>query len=124
MPDELLLGSSEVIESAIGKFKTLERDQVKSGFRSMLLPFQRSYRKRHKMQSMQHYRQFQLRSSANGSREHRSTVSITEKSIPESSEKYGIKMASILTSGFGGDFRHRSYGLLCLYFGFVFLSAK
>ena len=38
-PDEILLGSSEVIESAIGKFKTLEHDQVKSGFTSMLLSF-------------------------------------------------------------------------------------
>jgi len=37
--DEILLGSSEVIESAIGKFKTLEHDQVKSGFTSMLLSF-------------------------------------------------------------------------------------
>jgi len=38
-PDEVLLGSSEVLESAIGKFKTLEQDQVKSGFTSMLLSF-------------------------------------------------------------------------------------
>jgi hypothetical protein len=38
-PEEILLGSSEVIESAIGKFKTLEHDQVKSGFTSMLLSF-------------------------------------------------------------------------------------
>lgn len=38
-PGEILLGSSEVIESAIGKFKTLEQDQVKSGFTSMLLSF-------------------------------------------------------------------------------------
>jgi len=37
--DEVLLGSSEVLESAIGKFKTLEQDQVKSGFTSMLLSF-------------------------------------------------------------------------------------
>lgn len=37
--DEVLLGSSEVIESVIGKFKTLEQDQVKSGFTSMLLSF-------------------------------------------------------------------------------------
>ena len=36
---EVLLGSSEVIESAIGKFKTLEQDQAKSGFTSMLLSF-------------------------------------------------------------------------------------
>lgn len=35
--DEKLLGSSEVIESVFGKFKTLERDQAKSGFTSMLL---------------------------------------------------------------------------------------
>jgi hypothetical protein len=39
LPDEILIGSSEVIESAIGKFKTLEQDQVKSGFTSMLLSF-------------------------------------------------------------------------------------
>jgi hypothetical protein len=39
MPDEILLGSSEVIESVIGKFDTLEQDQVKSGFTSMLLSF-------------------------------------------------------------------------------------
>jgi hypothetical protein len=39
LPDEILLGSSEVIESVIGKFKTLEQDQVKSGFTSMLLSF-------------------------------------------------------------------------------------
>ncbi len=38
-PDEILLGSSEVLESAIGKFKTLEHDQVKSGFTPMLLSF-------------------------------------------------------------------------------------
>jgi hypothetical protein len=39
MPDEILLGSSEIIESVIGKFKTLEHDQVKSGFTSLLLSF-------------------------------------------------------------------------------------
>jgi hypothetical protein len=38
-PDEVLLGSSEVIESVIGKFKSLEQDQVKSGFTSLLLSF-------------------------------------------------------------------------------------
>jgi len=37
--DEVLLGSSEVLESAIGKFKSLEHDQAKSGFTSMLLSF-------------------------------------------------------------------------------------
>ena len=37
--DEVLLGSSEVLESAIGKFKSLEHDQVKSGFTAMLLSF-------------------------------------------------------------------------------------
>jgi hypothetical protein len=37
--DEILLGGSEVLESAIGKFKGLEHDQVKSGFTSMLLSF-------------------------------------------------------------------------------------
>ena len=35
--DERLLGSSEVIESVFGKFKTIEHDQAKSGFTSMLL---------------------------------------------------------------------------------------
>jgi len=35
--DERLLGSSEVIESVFGKFKTVEHDQAKSGFTSMLL---------------------------------------------------------------------------------------
>jgi hypothetical protein len=37
--NEVLLGSSEVIESAIGKFKTLEQDQVKSGFTWAHSPF-------------------------------------------------------------------------------------
>ena len=37
--EEVLLGGSEVPESAIGKFKSLEHDQVKSGFTSMLLSF-------------------------------------------------------------------------------------
>lgn len=36
---ETLLGSSELIESAIGKFKSLEQNQSKSGFTSMLLAF-------------------------------------------------------------------------------------
>lgn len=35
--DERLLGSSEVIESVFGKFKTVEHDQAKNGFTSMLL---------------------------------------------------------------------------------------
>ncbi len=35
--DERLLGSSEIIESVIGKFKSLERDQSKSGFTAMIL---------------------------------------------------------------------------------------
>ena len=34
---ERLLGSSEIIESVIGKFKSLEQDQSKSGFTAMLL---------------------------------------------------------------------------------------
>ncbi len=38
-PGETLLGSSEVIESAIGRFKSLERNQAKSGFTSTLLAF-------------------------------------------------------------------------------------
>ena len=36
-PNERLLGSSEVIESVLGKFKRLEQDQVKSGFTGLLL---------------------------------------------------------------------------------------
>jgi len=35
--DERLLGSSEIIESAFGKLKSLEQDQSKSGFTGMLL---------------------------------------------------------------------------------------
>ena len=35
--DEQLLATSEVIESVFGKFKTIERDQVKGGFTSMVL---------------------------------------------------------------------------------------
>jgi hypothetical protein len=38
-PDERLLGSSEVIESVIGRFKSLEQNQAKSGFTSILLAF-------------------------------------------------------------------------------------
>jgi hypothetical protein len=34
---ERLLGSSEIIESVIGKFKSLEQDQSKSGFTAMIL---------------------------------------------------------------------------------------
>ena len=34
---ERLLGSSEIIESVIGKFKRLEQDQSKSGFTAMTL---------------------------------------------------------------------------------------
>jgi len=34
---ERLLGSSEIIESVFGKLKSLEQDQSKSGFTSMLL---------------------------------------------------------------------------------------
>jgi len=34
---ERLLGSSEIIESVFGKFKSIEQDQSKSGFTSMLL---------------------------------------------------------------------------------------
>jgi hypothetical protein len=37
--DEILLGGSEVLESAIGKSKGLEHDQAKSGFTSILLSF-------------------------------------------------------------------------------------
>jgi len=36
-PGERLLGSSEVIESILGKLKRLERDQAKSGFTGLLL---------------------------------------------------------------------------------------
>ncbi len=37
MPNERLLGSSEVIESVLGKLKRLEHDQAKSGFTGLLL---------------------------------------------------------------------------------------
>ena len=36
-PNERLPGSSEVIESVLGKFKQMEQDQVKSGFTGLLL---------------------------------------------------------------------------------------
>ena len=36
-PNERLLGSSEVIESAFGKMKRLEQDQAKSGFTGLIL---------------------------------------------------------------------------------------
>ena len=36
-PNERLLGSSEVIESVLGKMKRLERDQAKNGFTGLLL---------------------------------------------------------------------------------------
>ena len=36
-PNERLLGSSEVIESAFGKLKHLEQEQAKSGFTPLLL---------------------------------------------------------------------------------------
>ncbi len=36
-PNERLLGSSEVIESVIGKLKNMEADQNKSGFTGLLL---------------------------------------------------------------------------------------
>ena len=36
-PNERLLGSSEVIESVIGKLKNMESDQSKSGFTGLLL---------------------------------------------------------------------------------------
>jgi hypothetical protein len=36
-PDERLLGSSEIIESVLGKMKRLEQDQSKSGFTGLLL---------------------------------------------------------------------------------------
>ena len=35
--DETLLGSSEIIESVIGKYKRLQNDQVKGGFTGMIL---------------------------------------------------------------------------------------
>src|SRR6266705_2420621 len=38
-PGERLPGSTEVLESCFGKFKTLERDQAKGGFTSLLLGF-------------------------------------------------------------------------------------
>lgn len=37
VPEERLLGSSEVIESAFGKLKHLERDQAKNGFTGLVL---------------------------------------------------------------------------------------
>jgi len=36
-PDERLLGSSEIIESVLGKLKRLEQDQARSGFTGLLL---------------------------------------------------------------------------------------
>ena len=36
---ERLPGSTEVLESCFGKFKTLEKDQAKGGFTSLLLGF-------------------------------------------------------------------------------------
>ena len=38
-PGERLPGSTEVLESCFGRFKTLERDQAKGGFTSLLLGF-------------------------------------------------------------------------------------
>jgi hypothetical protein len=38
-PGERLPGSTEVLESCFGQFKTLERDQAKGGFTSLLLAF-------------------------------------------------------------------------------------
>jgi hypothetical protein len=38
-PEERLPGSTEVLESCFGRFKTLERDQAKGGFTSLLLGF-------------------------------------------------------------------------------------
>jgi len=38
-PGERLPGSTEVLESCFGKFKTLEKDQAKGGFTSLLLGF-------------------------------------------------------------------------------------
>jgi hypothetical protein len=42
-PGERLPGSTEVLESCFGKFKTLERDQAKGGFTSLLLGFGMSF---------------------------------------------------------------------------------
>ena len=42
-PGERLPGSTEVLESCFGKFKTLERDQAKGGFTSLLLGFGLSF---------------------------------------------------------------------------------
>jgi hypothetical protein len=36
-PEERLLGSSEIIESVLGKMKRLEQDQAKSGFTGLIL---------------------------------------------------------------------------------------
>jgi hypothetical protein len=36
-PHERLLGSSEVVESVLGKFKHVERDQAKGGFTGLVL---------------------------------------------------------------------------------------
>ena len=38
-PEERLPGSTEVLESCFGRFKTLEKDQAKGGFTSLLLGF-------------------------------------------------------------------------------------
>src|ERR1700730_6455203 len=38
-PGERLPGSTEVLESCFGRFKTLEKDQAKGGFTSLLLGF-------------------------------------------------------------------------------------
>jgi hypothetical protein len=38
-PNERLPGSTEVLESSFGRFKTLEKDQAKGGFTSLLLGF-------------------------------------------------------------------------------------
>ena len=38
-PGERLPGSTEVLESCFGKFKTMEKDQAKGGFTSLLLGF-------------------------------------------------------------------------------------
>jgi hypothetical protein len=42
-PGERLPGSTEVLESCFGRFKTLERDQAKGGFTSLLLGFGMSF---------------------------------------------------------------------------------
>ena len=42
-PGERLPGSTEVLESCFGRFKTLERDQSKGGFTSLLLGFGMSF---------------------------------------------------------------------------------